>query len=161
MASEQLGLEPGLHSMTPATSNSGLIPDIGSQQPCIPPKIHDWDHLFQPMSDEYFTPPSILVSPVRVAAAPRAVDLGDSPVSMSIDQDTPLTSIPSIQEQEQSLNISQGFEESPKTPIFHDDPLNESPHKESTSQGSTSNIRQTHTIFDHLVRWTKNHVKPA
>nr|GEV52175.1 reverse transcriptase domain-containing protein [Tanacetum cinerariifolium] len=89
MASEQLGLEPELHSMTPATSNLGLILNIGSQQPFIPPKRHDWDHLFQPMSDEYFTPPSILVSPVRVAAAPRAVDLGDSPVSMSIDQDTP------------------------------------------------------------------------
>ncbi|GJY58825.1 retrovirus-related pol polyprotein from transposon TNT 1-94 [Tanacetum coccineum] len=43
-----------------------------------------------------------------------------------------------------------GFEESPKTPIFHDDPLNESPHEESTSHGSSSNVRQTHTPFEHL-----------
>ncbi|GKA78711.1 retrovirus-related pol polyprotein from transposon TNT 1-94 [Tanacetum coccineum] len=58
--------------------------------------------------------------------------------------------------QEQSPNISQGFEESPKTPIFYDDPLNESPHEESTPQGSSSNMRQTHTPFEHLGKWTKD-----
>nr|GEY40265.1 integrase, catalytic region, zinc finger, CCHC-type, peptidase aspartic, catalytic [Tanacetum cinerariifolium] len=47
----------------------------------------DWDHLFQPMFDEYFNPPTFVVSPVLVAATPRAVDLADSPVSTSIDQD--------------------------------------------------------------------------
>ncbi|GKD97425.1 retrovirus-related pol polyprotein from transposon TNT 1-94 [Tanacetum coccineum] len=102
------------------------------------------------MFDEYFTPPSI-------AAAPRAVDLADSPVSISIDQDALSSSTLSTQEQEQSPNISQGFEESPKTPIFRDDPLNESPHEESTSQGSSSNVRQIHTLFEHLGRWTKDH----
>ncbi|GKE66982.1 retrovirus-related pol polyprotein from transposon TNT 1-94, partial [Tanacetum coccineum] len=30
---------------------------------------------------------------------------------------------------------------SPKTPIFRDDPLNESPHAESTTQGSSSNVK--------------------
>ncbi|GJS12408.1 retrovirus-related pol polyprotein from transposon TNT 1-94, partial [Tanacetum coccineum] len=87
----------------------------------------DWDWLFQPMFDEYFNPPTIVVSPVPEAAAPRAEVLADSPVSTSIDQDAPSTSIPSSQEQEHSPIISQGFEESPKTPTFHDDPLNESP----------------------------------
>ncbi|GJV43012.1 hypothetical protein Tco_1427548 [Tanacetum coccineum] len=71
--------------------------------------------------------------------------------------DAPSTSIPSLQEQEHSPIISQGFEESPKTPNFHDDPLNESPNEDSTSQGSSSNIRQIHTPFEHLGRWTKDH----
>ncbi|GJT92407.1 retrovirus-related pol polyprotein from transposon TNT 1-94 [Tanacetum coccineum] len=133
MASEQLSSRLGLHSMTPATSSSGLVPNHIPQQPCIPPLRDDWDHLFQPMFDEYFTPPSIAVSPVQEAAAPRAMVLADSPVSTSIDQDAPSTSIPSTQEQEQSPNIFQGFDESPKIPIFRDDPLNESPHEESTS----------------------------
>ncbi|GJX86893.1 retrovirus-related pol polyprotein from transposon TNT 1-94 [Tanacetum coccineum] len=84
---------PGLHSMIPATSCSGLVSNPVSQQP---------------------------------SAAPRAVVLADSLVSTSIDQDASSTSIPSIQEQEHSPNISQGFEESPKIPIFHDDPLHES-----------------------------------
>ncbi|GKG10431.1 hypothetical protein Tco_0341831, partial [Tanacetum coccineum] len=117
MASEQFSSGHGLHSMTHATSCSGLVPNPVSQQPCIPPPRDDWDRLFPPMFDEYFTPPSIVVSPVQEAAAPRAVVLADSHVSTSIDQDAPLSSTPSTQEQEQSLNISQGFKESPKTPI--------------------------------------------
>ncbi|GJY15438.1 putative reverse transcriptase domain-containing protein [Tanacetum coccineum] len=106
---------------------------LSSQQPCIPPPRDDWDRLFQPMFDQYFTPPSLASSPVQEAAAPRAVDLADSLVSTSIDQDAPSSSTPSTQEQEQSPNISQGLKESPKTPIFRDDPLNESPHEELTS----------------------------
>ncbi|GKF33425.1 retrovirus-related pol polyprotein from transposon TNT 1-94 [Tanacetum coccineum] len=66
----------GVHSMTPATSSSGLVPNIVSQQP------------FQEV------------------AAPRVVVLADSLVSSSIDQDAPSSSTPSTQEQQQSLNIS-------------------------------------------------------
>ncbi|GJX05377.1 retrovirus-related pol polyprotein from transposon TNT 1-94 [Tanacetum coccineum] len=157
MASEQFSSRPGLHSMTPVTSSSRLVPNPIPQQPCIPQPRDDWDHLFQPMFDEYFTPPSIAVSLVQKATALRAVVLADSPVSTSIDQDAPSISIPSTQEQEHSLNISQGFEESTKTPIFRDDPLNESPHEESTSQGPSSNVRQTHTLFEHIGRWTNDH----
>ncbi|GJV86524.1 retrovirus-related pol polyprotein from transposon TNT 1-94 [Tanacetum coccineum] len=109
------------------------------------------------MFDEYFNPSTIAVSPVRVAAAPRAVDLADSPVSTSIDQDAPSISIPSTQEQEHSSNISQGFEESPKTPHFHDDLLHESLHEDSTSQGSSSNVIPIHNPFESLGRWTKDH----
>ncbi|GJW29662.1 copia protein [Tanacetum coccineum] len=87
------------------------------------------------MFDEYFNPPSIAVTPVQDAATPRAMVLADSPVSTSIDQDAPSSN-------------------SLKTPIFCDDPLNESPHEESTSQGSSLNVRQTHTPFKHLGRWT-------
>ncbi|GKC11822.1 retrovirus-related pol polyprotein from transposon TNT 1-94 [Tanacetum coccineum] len=97
--------------------------------------IDDWDHLFQPMFDEYFTPPSITVSLVQEAAALRALVLADSLVLTSIDSDAPSISIPSTQEQEHSPNISQ----------------------DSTSQGSSSNVRQTHTLFEHLGRWTKDH----
>ncbi|GJX20447.1 retrovirus-related pol polyprotein from transposon TNT 1-94, partial [Tanacetum coccineum] len=127
MASEQFSSGPGLHSMTPATSSSGLVPNPVSQQP------------------------------FQEADAPRVVALTDSPMSTSIDQDAPSSSTPSTQEQEHSLNISQSFKESLKTPIFPDDPINESPHEESTSQGSSSNVRQTHTLFEHLSKWTKNH----
>ncbi|GJX36780.1 retrovirus-related pol polyprotein from transposon TNT 1-94 [Tanacetum coccineum] len=110
---------PRLHSLTHATSSSGLVPNTVSQQPCIPPPRDDWDRLFQPMFNEYFSPLSIAVSPVQEAAAPRAVVLAESPVSTSIDQDAP-----SIK---------------------------------STSQGSSSNVRQTHTLFEYIGKWTKNH----
>ncbi|GKE15710.1 retrovirus-related pol polyprotein from transposon TNT 1-94, partial [Tanacetum coccineum] len=156
MASEQFSSGPGLHSVTPATSiqeaaalRAELLADspvkgihvdptkIESikdsnhvyQQPCIPPNIDDWSRLFQPMFYEYFNPPTIAVSSVQEAVAPRAEVLADSPVSIFINQDAPSTSILSSQEQEHSRLISQGFEESPKTPTFHDDPLNESPNE--------------------------------
>ncbi|GJU60819.1 retrovirus-related pol polyprotein from transposon TNT 1-94 [Tanacetum coccineum] len=125
MASEQFGLGPRLQVMTPATSSSGLVPNIIPQQP--------------------------------LAAAPRAIEIADSPVSTSIDQDAPSSSIPSTQDQEHSPIISQGVEESPKTPLFHDDPLHEFLHEDSTSQGSSSNVRPSHTLFELIGRWTKDH----
>ncbi|GJX79404.1 retrovirus-related pol polyprotein from transposon TNT 1-94 [Tanacetum coccineum] len=64
------------------------------------------------------------------AAAPRAVVIADLPVSTSIDQDAPSTSIPSTKEQEHS-------------PII--------------SQGSLSNMRPSHTTFELVGRWTKHH----
>ncbi|GJY33398.1 retrovirus-related pol polyprotein from transposon TNT 1-94 [Tanacetum coccineum] len=131
MASEQLGSGPGLQFMTPATSSSGLVTNPIPQQPCNPPPRDDWDRLFQPMFDEYFNPPTINVSPGPVANAPRAGDLADSPVSTSIDQDAPLTSIPSTQVQEHS-------------PII--------------SQGSSSNMRPINTPLKSLGRWTKDHL---
>nr|GEW35394.1 ribonuclease H-like domain-containing protein [Tanacetum cinerariifolium] len=129
-----------------------LVPNHIPQQACNPPNRDDWDRLFQPMFDEYFNPPTIVVSLV-----PVAIDIAESHVSTSIDLEAPSTSIPSTQEQEHSLIISEGFKESPKTPHFHDDPLHESLHEESTSQGSSSNVRLIHTSFEHLGRWTKDH----
>ncbi|GJU80125.1 hypothetical protein Tco_1282490 [Tanacetum coccineum] len=133
MASEQFSSGPGLQVLAPATSSSGLVPNIIPQKPCNLQKIDDWDTLFQPLFDEYFNPPTIVVSTVPVAVAPRAVEIADSPVSTSIDQDASSSSIPSTQDQEHSLIISQGVEESPKTPLFHDDPLHEFLYEDSTS----------------------------
>ncbi|GJX24553.1 hypothetical protein Tco_0230849 [Tanacetum coccineum] len=87
MASKQFRSGPGLHSMTPLTSSSGLVPNPVSQQPCILSPRDYWDRLFQPMFDEYFTPSSIATSLVQEATASRVVVLGDFPVSTSIDQD--------------------------------------------------------------------------
>ncbi|GJR05217.1 retrovirus-related pol polyprotein from transposon TNT 1-94 [Tanacetum coccineum] len=53
--------------------------------------------------------------------------------------------------------LAQCFEESPKTPHFHDDPFHESLYEDSTSHGSSSNMRPSHTPFKHLGRWTKDH----
>ncbi|GJR24978.1 retrovirus-related pol polyprotein from transposon TNT 1-94 [Tanacetum coccineum] len=76
---------PGLQSMTPATTSSGLVPNPIPQQPCNPPNRDDWDRLFQPMFDEYFNPPTIDVSPIPVAVTLRAVDTSESLVYTLID----------------------------------------------------------------------------
>ncbi|GJY94054.1 hypothetical protein Tco_0510415 [Tanacetum coccineum] len=127
MASKQFSSRPGLQSMTPATSSSGLVPYP------IPQK------------------------PFPMAAAPSAIDIANSLVSSSIDQDAPLTSILLTQEQEHSQIISQGVEESPKIPHFHDDLLDESLQEDLTSQGSSSNVRPSYTPLKLIGRWTKDH----
>ncbi|GJS94051.1 retrovirus-related pol polyprotein from transposon TNT 1-94 [Tanacetum coccineum] len=48
-------------------------------------------------------------------------------------------------------------EESLKTPHFHDDPLYETHHEDSTSQGSSSKVRPSHTPLELFGKWTKNH----
>ncbi|GJS75552.1 hypothetical protein Tco_0725433 [Tanacetum coccineum] len=80
MASKQFGSRPGLQVMTPATSSSGLVPNILPQQP------------------------------FPVAVAPRDVKIADSHVSTSIDHDSPSLSIPSTQDQEHYEIISQCVE---------------------------------------------------
>nr|GEV14050.1 retrovirus-related Pol polyprotein from transposon TNT 1-94 [Tanacetum cinerariifolium] len=72
-------------------------------------------------------------------------------------KNAPSSSIPSTQEKEHSLKISQGVKESPKTPLFHDDPLHEFLHEDLTSQGSLSNVRPSHTPFELIGRWSKDH----
>nr|GEY91608.1 retrotransposon protein, putative, unclassified [Tanacetum cinerariifolium] len=151
MAFEQFSSGTGLQFKTLATSSSGVVPNIIPQQPCNPPKRDDCDTLFQPLFDEYFNPLTIVVSTVPVVAAPRAFEIADSPVSTSIGQYAPSSSIPSTQDQEHSPIISQGFEESPKTQLFHDDPLREFLHEDSISQGSSSNLRPSHAPFEMLI----------
>ncbi|GKC80649.1 hypothetical protein Tco_1131423 [Tanacetum coccineum] len=109
------------------------------------------------MFDEFLNPSPSVVSQVHVVAARRPTDPTGSPVSTLIDQDAPSSSNPSTHEQEESLIISQGIEESLKIPYFHDDPLHETLHKDSTSQGSPSNVRPSYTPLDLLGKWTKNH----
>ncbi|GJT51943.1 hypothetical protein Tco_0978100 [Tanacetum coccineum] len=50
-----------------------------------------------------------------------------------------------------------GVEELPKTPYFHNDPLHETLHADSTSQGSPSNVRLSHTPYELIGRRTKDH----
>ncbi|GJY80004.1 retrovirus-related pol polyprotein from transposon TNT 1-94 [Tanacetum coccineum] len=140
MSSEQFSSGPALQLMTPGTLSSGLVPNPIPQPPYVPLIKNDWDILLQPMFDEFFNPPPSVVSPVLAAAARIPADLTGLLVSTSLEQDAPSVSTSSTQEQEHSLIISQGVEESPKTPHFHDDPLHETLHEELTSQGSSSNV---------------------
>ncbi|GJW50184.1 retrovirus-related pol polyprotein from transposon TNT 1-94 [Tanacetum coccineum] len=74
------------------------------------------------MFDEYFIVPSSAVSPVQVAATPRAVDIASPSLSTTINLDEPSTSSSSANQQQQSLIISQGVEE-PIPNAHFDDPL--------------------------------------
>ncbi|GJV38294.1 retrovirus-related pol polyprotein from transposon TNT 1-94 [Tanacetum coccineum] len=89
MASEQSSLEPALHEMTPATPSSGLVPNPPPSAPFVPPSRHEWDLMFQPVFDEFFSPPASVASLVPVEEAPTPVESTGSPSSTTVDQDAP------------------------------------------------------------------------
>nr|GFA51166.1 integrase, catalytic region, zinc finger, CCHC-type, peptidase aspartic, catalytic [Tanacetum cinerariifolium] len=122
-------------------------------------KKTDWDILFQPLFDELLTPPSSVDHPSPKFIAPVAEVVASEPAastsslsSTTVDQDAPSPYIAHT-----NNNLFFGFQESPITPTFCDDPLHESLHEDSTSQGSSSNMRQSHTLFESLGRWNKDH----
>ncbi|GKA98119.1 integrase, catalytic region, zinc finger, CCHC-type containing protein [Tanacetum coccineum] len=156
VASEQFSSGLGPQLMTPATSSSGLVPNPVPQQPINPPTRNDWDRLFQPMFDEYFNTPSSVVSLVPVAGAPRDVEIAATPSSTTIDQVAPSSGTSSTNQQQQSLIISQGVEESIPNAHFND-PCHEPLHDVSTSQESLSNVQSSHSSLELIGKWTKDH----
>nr|GFA18794.1 retrovirus-related Pol polyprotein from transposon TNT 1-94 [Tanacetum cinerariifolium] len=159
MASEHSSLGSALYEITPATISLGLVPNPPPLTPFIPPSRTDWDLLFQPLFDELLTPsPSVdhpapkFIAPITKVVAPKPAASTDSPSSTTIDQDAPSPNVA-------YMNNDPFFdvEESPKTLTFHDDRLYESLHDDLTSLGSSSSMRQTHTPFESLGRWTKDH----
>ncbi|GJY04665.1 retrovirus-related pol polyprotein from transposon TNT 1-94 [Tanacetum coccineum] len=89
-------LGPALYEMTPATINSGLVPNPPPSTPFIPPSRTDWDILFPLMFDELLTPPpsvdyptSEVVAPIHVVVALVPAVSTSSPSSTNVDQDAP------------------------------------------------------------------------
>ncbi|GKC68816.1 retrovirus-related pol polyprotein from transposon TNT 1-94 [Tanacetum coccineum] len=89
MDSEQSSLEPALHEMTHATPSSGLVLNLPPPASFIPPSRHEWDLVFQPVFDEFFSPPTSVASPVTAMEAPALVESAGTASSTSIDQDAP------------------------------------------------------------------------
>ncbi|GJX16783.1 retrovirus-related pol polyprotein from transposon TNT 1-94, partial [Tanacetum coccineum] len=81
LASEQFNSGPGPQLLTPKTISSGLVPNLPSPTPYVPPTKKDWDILFQLMFDEYFSPPPSVVSPVPAVGAPAPTVESQSPVA--------------------------------------------------------------------------------
>nr|GEX77576.1 hypothetical protein [Tanacetum cinerariifolium] len=89
MASEQSSLEPALHEMTLATPCSRLVPNPPPSAVFIRPSRHEWDLLFQPVFDEFFSPPASIASLVPVEEAPALVKSTGSPSLTTVNQDAP------------------------------------------------------------------------
>ncbi|GJZ58164.1 retrovirus-related pol polyprotein from transposon TNT 1-94 [Tanacetum coccineum] len=107
MASEQLGSGPGLQCMTPATPSSRLIPNPPPPALFVPLLRHEWDLVFQPVFDEFFSPPASVASLVPVEEAPAPVESTGLPSSTTIDQDSssPSTSQTTPQSQSQTIHL--------------------------------------------------------
>nr|GEV56648.1 hypothetical protein [Tanacetum cinerariifolium] len=83
------GLEPALHVMTHATSSSRLVPNPPPSVAFVPPSRKEWDLVFQPVFDEFYSPPASIASLVPVVEVPALVESTSSPSSTLVDQDAP------------------------------------------------------------------------
>ncbi|GJZ89326.1 integrase, catalytic region, zinc finger, CCHC-type containing protein [Tanacetum coccineum] len=113
--------------MAPRTLSIRLLPNPPSSTPYIPPTKNDQDILFQPRFDEFFNPPPSVVSLV-----PDATSASTS--------------------SNQALVISKSVEEQLQSAQFKNTPLQDTPLEESYS-----NVQSSHTLFELLGKWTKNH----
>ncbi|GJR52743.1 retrovirus-related pol polyprotein from transposon TNT 1-94 [Tanacetum coccineum] len=75
--------------MTPATPSSGLIPNPPPSALFLPPSRHKWDLMFQPVFDEFFSPPASVTSPIPVEESLAPFKSTGSPFSITVDQDAP------------------------------------------------------------------------
>ncbi|GJW47874.1 retrovirus-related pol polyprotein from transposon TNT 1-94 [Tanacetum coccineum] len=138
MASKQSSLEPALHEMTPTTPSSGLVPNPPLPASFVPPLRNEWDLVFQPMFDEFFSPLASVASLVPVVEAPAPVKSTSTPSSTSVDQYAP------------SSNMS-------------NDPYFGIPIPEIISEESSSldiiptTVHSDAPILEHLSKWTKDH----
>nr|GEW50460.1 hypothetical protein [Tanacetum cinerariifolium] len=122
--------------------SSGLVQNLVSPTPYVSPSKKDYEILFQSLFYEYFNPPPHVISPyLEAVAAPRVVDLADSPLSTTIDQDVPSASTSPTNKEIQ-------FQ------VTHQDPSSE----ETTLQWVIpSNLHHLNQSFDTLTKLTKNH----
>nr|GEY06195.1 retrovirus-related Pol polyprotein from transposon TNT 1-94 [Tanacetum cinerariifolium] len=89
-----------------------------------------------------------VITPIAEVVAPKPAVSTGLHSSTIVDQDAPSPNVAHT-----NTNPIIGVQESPKTLTFRDAPL----YEDSTSHGSSSNMRQTHTPFESVGRWTKDH----
>ncbi|GJZ15860.1 retrovirus-related pol polyprotein from transposon TNT 1-94 [Tanacetum coccineum] len=136
------------------------MPDPPSPTPYVPPTNKDWDILFQPMFDEYFSSPPSVASLVPTVVALKPANSTSTPSSTSIDQDAHSPSTSQTHQESQSLVIPFGVEEQ-----FHDievahldnDPFFGAPIREPNYKESYSrDVILTNVKLDELGGVLKN-----
>ncbi|GKB64762.1 hypothetical protein Tco_0920948, partial [Tanacetum coccineum] len=166
MASKQFSSGLGPKLLTPGTISSGLVPNIPSSTPYVPPTKNNWEILFQPMFDEYLNPPPCVVPQVLAVIAPEPAISTGTPFSTTIDQDAPSSSTSQTTQETPSLVIPLGVKE-----VDHDievahmyiNPFVEFPiPKPSFEESSTQVVIPNHVYSinqppEHINKWTKDH----
>ncbi|GJR99021.1 hypothetical protein Tco_0315530 [Tanacetum coccineum] len=139
MASEQFNSRPGPKLLTPGTVSSGLVPNIPSSTPYVPPIKNDWDILFQPMFDDYLNPltcvnpqvPAVIApEPAASTTIPLSVEDVDHDIEVAHMDNNPYVDVPILEP---------SFEES------------------STHVVIPKNVHSINQPPKHINKWTKDH----
>nr|GEX11460.1 copia protein [Tanacetum cinerariifolium] len=154
---------PALNEMIPGTLSSGLVPQLPSSTPFVPPTRNEWDTLLQPLFDEYFRPSPCVGHPVLKVAAPvPTVSTGTS----SLILEYPDAPSPSTSQSSPSHVFLPGAEEADrdiKVAHMHNNRyfsilILEPSYKESSSQVVIPyNVHSVNQPPEHISKWTKDH----
>ncbi|GJW83340.1 retrovirus-related pol polyprotein from transposon TNT 1-94 [Tanacetum coccineum] len=130
-----------------AKSNIGLVPNPPSSAPFVPPSRREWDLVFQPVFDEFFSLPASVSSLVPIEEAPAPVDSTGSPSSTIVDQDAPSP------KESHDLEVAHMSND----PYFGI-PIPETVSEEfSSSDIISTTVHSDAPISEHLSKWTKDH----
>ncbi|GJV52887.1 retrovirus-related pol polyprotein from transposon TNT 1-94 [Tanacetum coccineum] len=167
MASEQFSSGPRPKLLTPGTISSGLMPNIPSSTPYVPPTKNDWEILFQPMFDEYLNPPPCVDPQVPAVIAPEPAVSTGTPSSTTIDQDAPSLSTSQTTQETPTLVIHLGVKEAdhdievahmdnnPNVDFLIPEPSSE---ESSTQVVILNNVHSINQPPEHINKWTKDHL---
>ncbi|GJT11943.1 putative ribonuclease H-like domain-containing protein [Tanacetum coccineum] len=139
MASEHSSSGPALHEMTPATINSGLMPNPPPSTPFVPPSRTDWDILFQPLFDELLTPPPSVDHPAPEVIAPITEVVAPEPAASTEDN--------------HDLDVAHVNND-----LLFGIPIPENDSEASSSSDVIPTVVQSATPYSkHVTKWTKDH----
>ncbi|GKD94046.1 copia protein [Tanacetum coccineum] len=166
MASEQLSSGLGPKLLTPRTISLGLVQNIPSSTPYVPPTKNEWEILFKPMFDEYLNPPTCVDPQVPAVIAPEPVVSTNTPSSTTIDQDAPSTSNSQTNQETPYPVLPLGVEEADHDiEVIHMDnnpyvdfPILKLSFEESSSQVVIlNNLHSVNQPPEHINKWSKDH----
>ncbi|GJZ54801.1 retrovirus-related pol polyprotein from transposon TNT 1-94 [Tanacetum coccineum] len=134
--------------------------------PFVPPSRNEWDLVFQPVFDEFFSPPASVASPVPVVEAPAPVESTGTPSSTTVDQDAPSPSTSQTTQQSHSYEIHLSTEEAShdlevahmsNDPYFGNIILEILSEESSSSDVIPATMHPDTPILEHSNKWTKDH----
>ncbi|GJX01495.1 retrovirus-related pol polyprotein from transposon TNT 1-94, partial [Tanacetum coccineum] len=167
MAPVQSSPGPAPNLLTPGPISSGLVPNPAPAIPYVPPTNKELEMLFQPMFDEYFTPPGIRQDPIPNVAQDPVIPTGPS-VSIAIDLDAPSGSHTSSPLDHHSSSVHHGVageqyaeinpfaaaDPEPFVNVFAPDYNSEASSSGEITIHESNQSTQPH---EHIRKWTDSH----
>nr|GEZ25610.1 retrovirus-related Pol polyprotein from transposon TNT 1-94 [Tanacetum cinerariifolium] len=152
-----------------APSKKGPCTKSGSCNSLCTPTNKELEILFQPMFDEYLEPPRAEKPGSPAQAVQASVTSASTPLSTTIDQDTPSLHISPSSSALQSHSLPPGVVAEPHfmedhnvAPVDNNPFVNIfalKPHSEALSSGDISSTESPHVSqsLHHLNKWSKDH----
>ncbi|GKA08926.1 hypothetical protein Tco_0688257, partial [Tanacetum coccineum] len=126
----------------------GLVQNIPSLTPCVPPTKNDWEISFQPMFDEYLNPPSCVDPQIPAVIAPEPVVSTDKSEIDPLIRESMDTFL--MGDEEIELNSHEDIDDHVPIPMVSKEPLDS---RDPISKAFNMTIN---TLFDFDSEFTLN-----